>query len=46
MAHSFEDTVIFPQGGLNWDDDVLMLPQADARFRENVIISDETNHNV
>lgn len=46
MAQNHVDTVIFPQGGLNTDDDLLMLPSGDARYRENVIISDDGNFNV
>lgn len=46
MAKEYVDTIIFPQGGLNTDDDLLILPPGDARYRENVILSDDSNFNV
>ena len=46
MAHSFSDIVVFNQGGLNWDDDIITLSPGDARIRRNVTISDDSNFNV
>lgn len=46
MANENIDIISFAQGGLNSDDDILLLPPGDARFRQNVVISDDFNFNV
>ena len=46
MAHTFSDIIFFNKGGLNWDDDIITLDVGDARFRQNVTISDDSNFNV
>lgn len=40
------DIITFERGGLNSDDDLLFIPKEDARFRQNVVRSDDYNFRI
>lgn len=46
MAAENINIIVPSQGGLNSDDDLIILPVNDSRHRENVVISDDYNFSV